>query len=152
MTKKEVLKAIEHAYEYHVDQMEKVTHLVNGEKVKNPTPRMPNECEFGRWLYGDASRIKGLLGIRFYKNMELIHEFWHIQYEKIYEIYYEHDQEKGLLTKILHHRHRLSKEEFEEAQHYYKDLKQATEDLLEVLTASKRRIIALKERMFLNID
>ena len=83
MTKKQILHAIEHAYEYHVEQMEKVTLLVEGNKVKNPTPRMKNECDFGKWLYGDASRIKRLLGIQFYDEMELIHEFWHIQYKKI---------------------------------------------------------------------
>ncbi|HFB53382.1 MAG TPA: hypothetical protein ENJ67_01500 [Sulfurimonas autotrophica] len=151
MTKKQILHAIEHAYEYHVEQMEKVTLLVEGNKVKNPTPRMKNECDFGKWLYGDASRIKRLLGLQFYKDMELIHEFWHIEYEKIYDLYYR-DDEDGLLTKIFGNRRRLSEEEREEVQEYYQALSRATDDLLDALSASKRRILALKEYIFKNID
>jgi len=151
MTKKEILHAIEHAYEYHTQQMEKVSLLIEGKKVKNPTPRMKNECEFGKWLYGDASRFKRLLGIQFYNDMEIIHEFWHIQYEKIYTIYYG-DEEERLLTKLFGNRRRLSKEEYEEVRKYYKELRRATDDLLEALTASTRRILALKEYIFENID
>ena len=151
MTKKQILHAIEHAYEYHTEQMEKVTLLMEGKKVKNPTPRMKGECEFGKWLYGDASRIKKLLGIQFYNEMEIIHEFWHIQYEKIYNIYYN-DTEDGLLTKLFGNRRRLSEEEREEVREYYKELSRATDDLLDALSASKRRIIALKEYIFKNID
>ena len=151
MTKKQILHAIEHAYEYHVEQMEKVTLLVEGNKVKNPTPRMKNECDFGKWLYGDASRIKRLLGLQFYKDMELIHEFWHIEYEKIYDLYYR-DDEDGLLTKIFGNRRRLSEEKREEVQEYYQALSRATDDLLDALSASKRRILALKEYIFKNID
>jgi len=151
MKKKTVLKAIDHAYEYHVEQMEKVTLLVEGEKVNNPTPLLNNECEFGKWLYGDAQKIKNLLGLQFYKNMEVIHEFWHIQYGKLYEIYYR-DKKERLLTKILGNRRRLSKEERELVEEYYEDLQKATDDLLEALSASKRRVIALKEYIFQNID
>ncbi len=151
MTKKQILHAIEHAYEYHVEQMEKVTLLVEGEKVKNPPPRMKNECDFGKWLYGDARKIKKLLGIQFYNDIELIHEFWHLEYEKIYTIYYR-DGEEGLLTKLFGNRRRLSNEEHQEVQEYYKALRRATKDLLDELIASKRRIIALKENAFKAID
>ena len=151
MTKKQVIQAIEHAQEYHLAQMEKVAQLVRGEKVKNPTPRMKDECEFGQWIYGDASHTKTLLGIQFYKSMEVIHEFWHLTYEKIYDIYYIEDKE-GLFTKFLPLRRKLPQEEYELVQKYYHDLEQATEDLLEALTASKRRILALKERVFTSID
>jgi hypothetical protein len=151
MKKKDVIEAIDHAYEYHVEQMEKVTLLVKGDKVKNMPPKEKDECEFGHWLYGSAKRIKRLLGIQFYSNMELIHEFWHIQYEKIYDVYYK-DKKDRILTKLLGSRRRLSKEEFEEVQHYYKDIKRATKDLLGALDASKRRIIALKESVFKDLD
>ena len=151
MTKKQILHAIEHAYEYHTEQMEKVTLLIEGKKVKNPTPRMKDECEFGKWLYGDASRIKRLLGIQFYNEMEIIHEFWHIQYEKIYNIYYN-DEEDGLLTKLFGNRRKLSEEEREEVREYYKELSRATDDLLDALSASTRRIIALKEYIFQKFD
>jgi hypothetical protein len=151
MKKKDVLKAIEHAQEYHLEQMEKVSLLVAGKKVKNPTPRIKDECEFGKWLYGDASHIKTLLGLQFYKNMELIHEYWHIQYEKIYDIYYS-DEEEGILTKLLGHLRGLTPEERELVDEYYNALEQATDDLLDALNSSKRRIIALKEYVFAQLD
>ena len=150
MKKQEILRAIDHAYEYHVEQVEKVTQLIEGKKVKNPTPRMKNECEFGSWLYGDASRIKGLLGIHFYVTMELIHEYWHIQYEKIHEIYY--NEESSVFVKLFRNRRKLSRAEYKEVQNYYEELHKATDDLLEALSASKRRILALKEYIFKNDD
>ena len=151
MTKKQVLKAIDHAEAYHLLQMDKVTLLVEGEKVKNPPPRMKDECEFGQWLYGDASHMKRLLGLQFYKSMEVIHEFWHLTYEKIYDIYYIEDKE-GLFTKLLPLRRKLPQEEHDRVQKYYHDLEQATEDLIDALYASKRRILALKERVFVETD
>ena len=150
MTKKKVLKAIEHAYEYHMQQMEKVKLLIEGKRVKNPTPKVKNACEFGVWLYGDASRIKKLLGIQFYNSMEIIHEYWHIQYEKIYDLYY--NDEQRLFGKFLAYRKKLSDEERQEVEEAYAGLQRATEDLLEALIASKRRIIALKEHAFTHID
>jgi len=151
MKKKQVIKAIEYAQEYHLQQMEKVSLLVSGKKVKNPTPKSKDACEFGGWLYGEASRIKKLLGIQFYKSMDLIHEYWHLQYEKIYNIYYD-DEEDGIFNKLLGHRKKLSAEEHQEVQDIYSSLEQATDDLMEALSASKRRIIALKERVFEEID
>ncbi len=151
MMKKQVLRAIEHAYEYHVEQMEKVTLLIEGKKVKNPTPRMKNECEFGQWLYGDASRIKTLLGIHFYTSMELIHEYWHMQYEKLYDIYYD-EAERGVFAKLFANRRKLDPQEYAEAKKCYEELQKATDDLLEALTSSKRRILALKEYIFKNVD
>ncbi len=151
MKKKQVIKAIEDVQEYHLQQMEKVNLLVSGKKVKNLTPKSKDACEFGGWLYGDASRIKKLLGIQFYKSMDLIHEYWHLQYEKIYNIYYD-DEEDGVFNKLLGYRKKLSPEECQEVEDIYSGLEQATEDLLEALTASKRRIVALKESMFEEIN
>jgi hypothetical protein len=151
MTKKQVIKAIEHAQEYHLQQMEKVTLLVNGKRVKNPTPLSKDTCEFGYWLYGEASRIKKLLGIQFYKSMDLIHEYWHIQYEKIYNIYYDVEDD-GIFNKLLGYKMKLSPQEHQEVQEIYASLQQATDDLSEALIASKRRIIALKDYAFENID
>jgi hypothetical protein len=151
MTKKQVIKAIDHAQEYHLQQMEKVSLLVNGKKVKNPTPLSKDACEFGYWLYGEGGRIKKLLGIQFYKSMDLIHEYWHMQYEKIYNIYYDVEDD-GIFTKLLGYKRKLSPQEHQEVQELYASLQQATDDLLEALIASKRRIIALKDRVFEEID
>jgi len=81
----------------------------------------------------------------------LIHEYWHIEYEKIYDIYYNNEEE-GVLVKLFAKRRKLSPEEHEEAQNYYEELQKVTDDLLEALTASKRRILALKEYIFKNVD
>jgi hypothetical protein len=150
MTKKEVLNAIEKMYEYHLEEMDKISLLVSGKRVKNLPPISKEECEFGKWLYGDAQEMKILLGIQIYSTMEIIHEYWHLMYEKIYDLYYLDNE--SMLEKVFSMHRKLSKEEYKEVQQYYAALRKASSDLLGELDTSKRRVIALKERMFTKRD
>jgi len=151
MIKKQVLTAIENAIEYHNEQMEKVESLINGEAVKHLTPVSKMDCEFGKWIYGDAKRIQTLLGIQFYKSIETMHEYWHIEYSKIYDLFY-YESDGGLLSKIFESRRKTTAQELAQAREEYKKLTRTSDDILEALTASKRRILVLKEEAFKSID
>jgi hypothetical protein len=151
MIKKHVLAAIENVIEYHTEQMEKIEQLVNGESVKKLAPVSKFDCEFGKWIYGDAQRIQTVLGIQFYENVTVMHEYWHIEYGKIHDIFYD-DEESGLLSKIFGNRRKVTAKELAQARGDYKKLTRTSDDILEALTASKRRVLALKNESFKDID
>ncbi len=146
MNKQETINAIEHAREAHIEQMAKVKSLIEGKHVDNLTPVSKIKCEFGQWLYGDKERVKNILGAQFYENLDMIHEAWHIQYAKIHAIFV-HEKDEGFFSKIFGV-HKINALELEKAKVYYKDLEQATKDLLRVLDASQRRVQALSASKF----
>ena len=114
--------------------------------MNNLTPISKKKCEFGHWLYGDEERMKKILGVQFYENLDSIHESWHMVYAKIHAIFIP-EEEGGFFSKIFN-RHKISPLEYEKAKVYYKDLEDATHNLLRLLDASQRRVQALSESKF----
>ena len=146
MNKQETINANEHAREAHIGQMAKVKSLIEGKQVDNLTPISKIKCEFGQWLYGDRERVKSVLGVQFYENLDTAHEAWHVQYSKIHAIFV-HEKDEGFFSKIFG-THKVNALEVEKAKVYYKDLELATKNLLRVLDASQRRVQALSEAKF----
>jgi len=147
MTKLHIIHAIESAESYHEEQLQKVAKLLDGQKVDNPTPANKEECNFGKWLYGDATKIQNLLGLQFYDNIELMHGFWHREYQKIYEIFYDVDK-NAILTFLFGNRKDVDEAMLQKAKEYYKELQAITENLLKALYVSKKRVLALSESFF----
>jgi hypothetical protein len=79
--------------------------------------------------------------------MALMHEYWHLKYEKIYDIYYIKDAE-GIFNKLFGKKQKLPPKDYAAIKKYYHELKQASDDLLETLNASKRRVVALQKSQF----
>jgi len=148
MTKADIIKAIEVLEIYHKEQLSKIAQLIDGYKVKNLTPLNKEECEFGRWLYGEGKSIESLLGLQFYNNIELMHSFWHDEYKKIYEIFY--DTKKNTLLKFCFgcRKKSISGEMSKKAKEYFRELQAITQNLLKALTVSKTRLLALNESAF----
>jgi hypothetical protein len=147
MTKLHIIHAIESAETYHEEQLNKVAMLLDGKDIENPTPTNKEECNFGKWLYGDAKEIQNILGLQFYDNIELMHGFWHSEYQKIYEIFY--DVEKNSILKFLFgNRKNVKPEMLQKAKEYYKELQAITKNLLKALYVSKKRVLALSESFF----
>jgi len=146
MNKEETLNAIERAREAHMEQMGKIEFLIEGKDVDNLTPVSKVKCQFGQWLYGDIEKMKHLLGVQFYENLDTAHEAWHIQYAKIYAIFVS-EEGKGFFSKIFG-THKVNTLEEEKAKVYYKDLEQVTKNLLRALDASQRRLQALSPSKF----
>lgn len=147
MNKRETLNAIEDAREAHIEQLEKVKLLIQGMHVKNLTPISKMKCQFGHWLYGDAQKMKDILGVQFYEDLDIIHEAWHLVYAKIYAIYIGEEKE-GVFSRLFRKHKVVSAIEREKANLHFKDLEHATKDLLRVLDASQRRVQALNESKF----
>jgi len=151
MLKKQVLTAIENAVEYHNEQMEKIEQLVDGKSIKHLPPLCKFDSEFGKWIYGDAQGVQMVLGIQFYENIKVMHEYWHIEYAKIYDIFY-YERDGGFLSKIFGNKRKVMAKDLAQAQKYYKKLTRTSDDILEALTASERRVLALKDKSFEDVN
>lgn len=149
MDKQSALESIEKATESHLHQMDKIRSLIAGKDIENPTAVSQTQCAFGKWLYGDDNHVQEILGVQFYENLETLHSSWHIQYFKIYNIFFKReDEHKGLLTKFFGGGNKVSEMEIDKAKLYYAELKEVTDKLLKALAASKRRILALSDSKF----
>ena len=146
MNKQEMVAAIEYAGKAHINQMNKIEALIEGKKVNELTPVAKTKCDFGKWLYGDSENIRIVLGVQFFDNLDLLHETWHIEYSKIYNIFFG-EPKAGLFAKLFSS-NKINTLEIEKAKVYYKDLQKATQDLLRALEVSQRRVLALNESKF----
>ena len=147
MTRLNIIHAIEEAESYHEEQLQKVAKLLEGKRVDKPTPLDKEACNFGKWLYGDAKKIQNLIGAQFYDNIELMHGFWHAQYRKIYEIFYDVHR-NAIMTFLFGNRKSVDPQMLQKAQEYFQELQNITQNLLKALYISKKRILALSENMF----
>ncbi|WP_457748691.1 CZB domain-containing protein [Sulfurimonas sp.] len=146
MNKEQTITAIEAARKAHIEQMDKIKFLLAGKEVDNLTPVSKIKCTFGQWLYGDDESVKSILGVQFYENLDTIHETWHMQYAKIHAIFIR-EKKEGFFSKIFGV-HKIDALELERAKVYYKDLEEATKELLRILDTSQRRVQALSESKF----
>jgi len=146
MTRLQTLEAIENARVAHLEQMQKIEALIEGRSVRKLTAVDKSECEFGRWFFGESDTLKRLLGAQLYKSIDAIHEYWHLEYEKIYDIFMN-ESDGSMVSKLLGFYH-IPKKRMDEVLFYYKELQITSEDLLKALESSKRRVLALKESKF----
>lgn len=148
MKKEHIIHAIEAAETYHEEQLDKVARLIKGEKIENPTPISKEACKFGKWLYGEAKDIQSILGLQFYDNMEIMHGFWHSEYKKIYDIFYDLDK-NIVLSFLFGNRRKVEADMLKKAQEYFEELQSITQNLLKALHVSKKRVLVLSESFFL---
>ncbi|WP_373073471.1 CZB domain-containing protein [Sulfurimonas sp.] len=146
MNKNETLEAILVAKKSHLDRMDKVNRRINGNFEDALLLISRTECGFGTWFYGDK-RLKSMLGTQFFENLENLHSKWHLEYHKIYEIFYEHENKKGLLSKLVGNK-KISQMELDKAKLYFSELQTTTNELIKVIDASHRRLNALNESYF----
>jgi len=146
MTKEQTLESIQNAKKYHEIQMEKISGLIYGKVITDPTAVSKRECNFGHWLYSEEAHLRDILGAQFFESIEKTHGKWHEQYYKIYEIFYQKPK-KGLISKMLK-RDKVKQLEIDKAKLYYVELKQCTNELLNYMAISERRVLALSESKF----
>lgn len=145
MDKEKTLEAIINARIGHENQMKKILALLKGKEVENPTAVSKTECDFGKWFYAD-DRLKPILGTLFYTKIETLHARWHIEYTRLFEMFFK-SKRKGFFSKAFSS-NKVEGMELDKAKVYYSELKETTEELLKVMGASQRRIEALSEKKF----
>jgi len=145
--KEKTIEAIVSARKAHENQMKKIVALLNGKTVSNPTAVLKTECDFGKWLYADNSNLKELLGSLFYTKLEHLHARWHIEYSRLFEIFFKNEKKSGFFSKMFGS-DKVEDMELDKAKVYYSELKATTDELLKVIASSQRRIEALREDKF----
>ncbi|MEN8302738.1 MAG: CZB domain-containing protein [Campylobacterota bacterium] len=146
MDKEGTIEAIANARKAHENQMKKIEALLKGKEVEDPTAVLKTECEFGKWLYDENNHLKELLGDLFYSNLETLHGRWHIEYTRVFEIFFK-PKKKGLFSKAFGGG-KVDEMDMDKAKLYYSELEDTTNELLKVISSSQRRIEALKEDKF----
>ena len=146
MDKEQTLEAIQKARAAHESQMAKIEALIEGKEVDNPTAVAKTKCEFGKWLYDDNNKVQKILGAQFYQTIEVVHARWHMEYVRIFDIFFK-DKKKGFFAKITGST-KANDMQRDKAKLYYSELLQTTEDLLKILASSERRISALSDSKF----
>ena len=147
MDKEKTVEAIVNARKAHETQMKKIVALLKGKEVDNPTAVLKTECDFGKWLYADDSNLKELLGSLFYTNLENLHARWHIEYSRLFEIFFKNKKKAGFFSKIFGS-DKVEDMELDKAKVYYSELEATTKELIQVIASSQRRIEALREDKF----
>ena len=147
MDKEKTIGAIVNARKAHEIQMKKIAALLKGKEVENPTAVLKTECEFGKWLYDEDNHLKEVLGELFYSNLETLHSKWHVEYKRVFDIFFKNEKKKGFLSNFFNS-DKIDDMELDKAKLYYFELEATTKELLRVITSSQRRIEALNEAKF----
>ncbi len=146
MDKEKTIEAIVNARKAHENQMKKIVALLNGKEVENPTAVSKTECDFGKWLYEGDNHLKEILGTLFYTNLETLHARWHVEYSRLFEIFFK-PKKKGFFSKAFGSK-KVAEMDMDKAKLYYSELEATTAELLKAIASSQRRIEALKESKF----
>jgi hypothetical protein len=146
MNKSKSLDGIDNARKSHELQMAKIEALVQGREVENPTAVAKTQCEFGKWLYNQDNRVKEILGMQFYTEIETLHGKWHSEYLRVFEIFFK--DKKPSFFSMLTGGSKIKVMDLDKAKFYHAELKVTTSELLKVLASSQRRITAMSESKF----
>jgi len=145
MGKSEILKSLEDAKKLHQEQMLKIEKAIEGKEVENPPELGKMECGCGSWFYSNKEYMISILGLQLFERLDKMHEMWHMEYSKIYNILFA-QKKKGLFSKLLGNK--IDPLEMDKVKLYYKDLGDITDELLHVADAAIRRVGALSESKF----
>ena len=149
MDKAQTLDLIDKIKTAHEQQMYKLELLLSGKEVEDITVLSKTECEFGKLLQKNEDLLRKIVGSLFYEQMDSTHAKWHEEYYKVFEIVkkYVGKTKKGFFSKLTNSK-KLHGMELDKAKFYYSDLKLITNELLNTIDISKRRIAALAETKF----
>jgi len=147
MTKSQSIEAIDNARLAHIQQMDKIEAILHGQNVDNPTSVSKIKCDFGQWLYGKEDKaIQFILGAQFYEQLDVMHERWHNEYAKIYDILFK-EKKQGLFSKMFN-KNKIDSLTLDRVTIYYVELQETTKELLHILDKSKRRMEAINESKY----
>ena len=147
MNKTEILTRLEDAKISHKEWVKKAKLLVDGYDIKiDAIPVNERDCSFGVWFYKDCKEMKHcvLIPSETIANLESLHTQLHDTYAKIYTIFYA-TYEISLLTKLLGTKKKIDPEKTTQAQEYFKELEDISENLLSELTQIEEKLIELSD-------
>jgi len=145
MDKITMIKALEDARKLHQLQMTKIQQLIAGKKIEHPTAVGKMDCECGLWFYGNKENLIAILGAQLFERLDKSHEAWHMEYRKIYNIFYK-GEKKSFFSKLIGSK--VDTLELDKAKLYYSELQAITKELLHTAETAIRRVSALSDAKF----
>ncbi len=131
-----IIDSIFEAKKFHLKWLKRVDHLVSGLPVDEKRISIePTECNFGKWLYLDAAKLRLIPKLQsIYDRIEYHHNEVHDAYMEIYRIYFVIPKRNSFLQKFIPlERQNISAEAKQQAKAHYKYLKKSSEELMTVL-------------------
>ena len=151
MLKENVLEYVKRAKQTHASQVSKVDYLIRGIPLSSTLdPAGKRECFFGTWLYSEEKNLRVLIHSHHYDEIERLHSQWHDEFTTIYKIFYPENQ--GFLSKMIGKKHNASMQARDRAKAYFTDLQKTTELMLRKIEVIEKRIIALPESKFTELE
>jgi len=145
MKKEKILEVLEKAKDSHLNLSIKVGQLISGKSVNDLHSLREDECDFGEWMNEDVAYKKSILGTQFYIRLDSVHTKWHREFLNICDIFKD-EKSKGLLSKLFSSK--IEPMKLDKAKFYYAELKNVTDELINNLEISYRRVAALSESKF----
>ncbi len=146
MDKNATLEDVKRVKKYHEAQMAKIEKLLDGGEVETPTPIAKTQCVFGTWLYAEGNHLEEIIGDMFFNELEEAHAEWHIEYIKIYNIFFK-DKKKGFFSGLIGG-NKVDPLELDKAKMYYHELQDYSKNMLDALATCERRMNAICETKF----
>lgn len=143
MNKQQTLQSLEDARRNHQNALQKVKSLIDKKDVNSIPCVYKTGCEFGKWLYDESINLKKLLGSIFYKELDALHSQWHLEYRKIFLIFFTEPDEKG-----VYKAKKVEDMQIDKCRLYYTELETTSEKLFKSLLSCKRRLDALAPEKF----
>jgi hypothetical protein len=150
MKKNQIIEAMDNAKSAHQQQMDNAKALLKWGDLDKMTAIKKSNCRFSAWLNGANFDVKKVLGEQFYIRVDMEQDEWHRDYIELYQIFSQR-QKQGFIAKIFKNDD-LSPIELKMAQFYNERLKTASSKLLNAIESAKRRVYAMPESRFNDLE
>jgi len=143
MQKEKVLDGLRKAKQEHINWMHLIKLMVYGFGIKREdAPLNPIESGFGKWFYGDAQKLKALPNTKLecMSHVESSHLKTHDIYFKIHAICFK-NQSHRFVSNLLNRK--VTEQERDLVQEYYKELSEASKELMSNTLRFEKRILAI---------
>ena len=148
MNKELTLDQLHAAKKAHISWVSKAKALIEGLPVnKEQIPVDCTSCKFGEWFYSDAQVLKRIPGMDCLTTIETEHFNLHDVYMKIFKIYFD-ESNLSFLSKMIGSKKKVSKEEQEQAEFYYQELREISKVLVGLIDKLEKRLHVLHAQRF----
>jgi hypothetical protein len=153
VNKSTVILELDKAKKEHIRWVKKADHLICGLPVENEhIPLESTSCSFGKWLYGIVGmRLRSeYIFERTIERIEVQHNIIHEHYHEIHKIFFQKPPSRTLFHKFIKsHSKKVSKKEREEARASFEKLKEASDELLQLLEKLEKAVKVVDAQVFL---
>ena len=146
MLKKSIIQQLLNAKQAHMLWVKKANRLIlNSADTTDSIPFDSTECGLGIWISREGKQLRKISTLnKLIENIEIKHNKLHNIYLNIYQIFFMLPPQKSFLQKIFTFNYNRENEEVKEAARlHFADIKQSSEELLNLLIELENAIKSL---------